>query len=654
MSLTNYSRYKYTPDEMEEREFLSRFVVRTDIFNEIFEDIKSANHTVPQQHYIIIGQRGQGKTTLLRKVLLEVKNSPELSDRIVPVKFSEEQYQIRSLSRLWEEVADYLQSIYPDIFPDILDKMEGHFDDEDYELKSFSLFENTVIQSEKKLLLLIDNIDELIDKLSIKEQRRLREILLSSSSIRIIGGSTDMLEQHHKYDKPFYQFFKIIKLRGFNESEAHTFLRAIAKEDQKEQIETLIRTNPARIETLRRLTGGVPRTLVMLFDILMDDGGNAFDDLLKILDEVTPLYKHRMDDLPPQLQEIVHTIAMNWDGMLTREVAKKTKLESKAISSQLKQLEKYEIVESESIGKNKIYKIKERFFNIWYLMRYGRKKERQRVEWLVKFLESWYSKEEMEDRAKQLIVSFMTTDVSPNHVYYMTEALSLAGISMETEHSLKFFASEYLDKQKSTLKGELTPSDLMLSEEAIALIKQNSFALAEKKLSLIKNQTETIRDLRRLYSDSILRIKRLHDTLDTKISMERENFLFALNALDYEDKDNFDMKIIHALFLLRCDMYQESYEMYLSWIKMEESTGLEAFSLEYLFILIAKGQYYQAKKFFEMKEYRLKDIYKPVWYALMSLMGEDEEYKKMGSELTESIDDVLARIREYEEKYGNL
>lgn len=655
MSLTNYSRYKYTPDEMEEREFLSRFVVRMDIFNEIFEDITSANNTVPQQHYIIIGQRGQGKTTLLRKVLLEVKNSPELLERIVPVKFSEEQYQIRSLSRLWEEVADYLQSIYPDIFPDILDKMEGHFDDEDYELKSFSLFENTVIQSEKKLLLLIDNIDELIGKLSIKEQRRLREILLSSSSIRIIGGSTDMLEQHHKYDKPFYQFFKIIKLRGFNEFEAHTFLRAIAKEDQKEQIETLIRTNYARIETLRRLTGGVPRTLVMLFDILMDDGGNAFDDLLKILDEVTPLYKHRMDDLPPQLQEIVHTIAMNWDGMLTREVAKKTKLESKAISAQLKQLEKYEIIESESIGKNKIYKIKERFFNIWYLMRYGRKKERQRVEWLVKFLESWYSKEEMEDRAKQLIVSFMTTDVSPNHVYYMTEALSLAGISMETEHSLKFFASEYLDKQKSTLKGELTPSDLMLSEEAIALIKQNSFALAEKKLSLIKNQTETIRDLRRLYSDSILRIKRLHDTLDTKISMEeRENFLFDLNALDYEDKDNFDMKIIHALFLLRCEMYQESYEMYLSWIKMEESTGLEAFSLEYLFILIAKGQYYQAKKFFEMKEYRLKDIYKPVWYALMSLMEEDEEYKKMGSELSESVDDVLARIREYEEKYGNL
>jgi len=653
MSLTNYSRYKYTPDEMEEREFLSRFVVRTDIFNEIFEDITSANHTVPQQHYIIIGQRGQGKTTLLRKVLLEVKNSPDLSERIVPVKFSEEQYQIRSLSRLWEEVADYLQSIYPDIFPDILDKMEGHFEDDDYELKSFSLFENTVIQSEKKLLLLIDNIDELIDKLSIKEQRRLREILLSSSSIRIIGGSTDMLEQHHKYDKPFYQFFKIIKLRGFNESEAHTFLRAIAKEDQKEQIETLIRTNPARIETLRRLTGGVPRTLVMLFDILMDDGGNAFDDLLKILDEVTPLYKHRMDDLPPQLQEIVHTIAMNWDGMLTREVVKKTKLESKAISSQLKQLEKYEIVESESIGKNKIYKIKERFFNIWYLMRYGRKKDRQRVEWLVKFLESWYSKEELEERAKQLIESLETKEVSPNHAFHMAEALCHTGLRVDIEYYLKMKVKQYLSAIESNLANDLSESDVMLMREALELVQKDEKEKAKDVFRKIKNVKE-IKDLLEIMEKQLI----------AKISID-ELHLAQDEVIKQYSKTSYDeMFDIHntmlpsgyysmALMKLKCEKFEESYIEFIEWCnskKQEYDLKIE----DYLILLIAKGQYYQAKKFFEMEEYRFKDIYKPIWYALMHLMGEDEEYKKMGSELTESVNEVLSRIREYEEKYGNL
>ena len=37
--------------------------------------------------------------------------------------------------------------------------------------------------------------------------------------------------------------------------------------------------------------------------------------------------------------------------------------------------------------KNKLYLVKERFFNIWYLMRYGRRKTREKVLWLVKFLE---------------------------------------------------------------------------------------------------------------------------------------------------------------------------------------------------------------------------------------------------------------------------
>lgn len=660
MSLTNYSRYKYTPDEMEEREFLSRFVVRTDIFNDLFSDITTANYTVPQQHYILIGQRGQGKTTLLRKLLIEVKNSSELSERIVPVKFSEEQYQIRSLSRLWEEVADYLQSIYPDVFPDILDKMEEHFDDEDYELKSFTLFENTIIRSGKKLLLLIDNFDDMIGKLSSKEQHRLREILLSSSSIRIIGGSTDMLEQHHRYDKPFYQFFKIIKLRGFNEHEAHTFLRAIAKEDQKEKIESLIRTNPGRIETLRRLTGGVPRTLVMLFDILMDDGGNAFDDLLNILDEVTPLYKHRMDDLPGQLQEIVHTIAMNWDGMLTREIAKKTKLEGKAISAQLKQLEKYEIVESESIGKNKIYKIKERFFNIWYLMRYGRKKDRQRVEWLVKFLISWYSKEELEERAKQLIESLETKEVSPNHAFHMTEALSHAGIGIGLEHILKSRVSHFLMNKKSMLVKELTPSDFELINKAIRLTEQNQFGQALKELNLTKRDNDNIvQSLRHIISndeEAVNLIYVVHQQQDKYIQEHGNVGKEILQAFGTVEEVGSPFSALWmAIAMLKYDLFEESYRTIAEWISSEdEKNSSERYTQEYFLLLIAKGQYYQAKKFFEMEEYRFKDIYKPIWYALMRLMDEEEEYKKMGSELRESVEEVLNRVREYEELYGDL
>ena len=606
MLQTNYSRYKYTPDEMPQEEFLERFVVRNEIFNDIFDDIKTSDYKVANQHYIIIGQRGQGKTTLLRKLQIEVENDKKLSKFLLPVKFAEEQYQIRSLSRLWEEVADYLQSIYEDEFPNVLDVMEEHFEDDDYEIKAFSYLESAIKKKKKKLLLLIDNIDELIGKLSEKEQRRLREILLSSSSFRIVGGSTKMLEQHYDYGKPFYEFFKIIKLKGFTKEESIAFLRSMGKGDQKERIEEIIKTNPARIETLRQLTGGVPRTLVMLFDIFLDEGGNAFDDLLKVLDEATPLYKHRIDELPPQLQELVHTIAINWDGMYTAEIAKKTRLSTKIISAQLGKLEKYDIIESESAGKNKIYKIKERFFNIWYLMRFGRKKDRQRVEWLVRFLESWCTKEELDERAKNLIYKIKDGEVSESYVFHMAEALSGTGkLDASLEDILIKVTRLFLNFNDSDYTSSLSSSALERYYDMIIRTVDVLYEAKERGLSL-------------------------EDTL--KVFEGSSSYMSALQYL------------IHNNF-------KESWNILEEW-GQNNQLEFKITMNEYSALVLAKEQYYFLKNILENNN--LKEKYKPIWYALMTLMQDEfpHEIKKMGSELQESVDEVLKKVEEYKVKYA--
>ncbi len=671
MSQINYSRYKYTPDEMNEEDFLARFAVRNEIVESIFSDLKTSDYSVANQNYLIIGQRGQGKTTLLRKLQLDVKNDATLSTFLLPVKFAEEQYQIRSLCRLWEEVSEYLQVIYPEIFPTISDDMEVHYDDEDYELKCFDLLDKAIRAQSKKLLLLIDNIDELLEKLSKKEQHRLREILLSSSTLRIVGGSTKMIEQHFDYSSPFYQFFKIIKLKGLSFEESKHFLLAIAKEDQKERITFVLEKTPERVETLRRLTGGVPRTLVMLFDIFLDEEGNAFDDLLKILDEATPLYKHRMDDLPAQLQDIVHTIAMNWDGMFTSEIAKKTKLESKAVSSQLKQLEKYEIVESEPAGKNKIYKIRERFFNIWYLMRYGRKKERQRVEWLVKFFVSWYSQEELENRAKSLIDKMKNGNVKAPFAHLMTEALSYAGLELVTEHILKQTAKECLEKQNSELSKELSESDIELIGKARSLKDENKIQEAFNILKQSKRDSKMILAYmgnfsRLLYDDT--NAEKYYKQAIEKGDKVTCSFLASLylaervkrkDALSYAQKgyefeQNDYNTFVFAMILLWSENFQKSYivfEKYLESVEVEKEQ--DTLARWYLSLLISKGQLYQAKKFMEMPEYNLKERYKPLWYALMKLMTKEfpYEYEKMGNELSESVEEFLAYIELDKERY---
>ena len=43
----------------------------------------------------------------------------------------------------------------------------------------------------------------------------------------------------------------------------------------------------------------------------------------------------------------------------------------------------------ETKTKNHLYRLEERFFNIWYLMRFGRKTH-QRVLWLVRFFETMF------------------------------------------------------------------------------------------------------------------------------------------------------------------------------------------------------------------------------------------------------------------------
>jgi len=768
MSPTNYSRYKYTPDEIEEQAFLARFVVRTDDFEELFDELKSADYSVPNQHTIIIGQRGQGKTTLLRKVMLEVQNDPQLSVFLLPVKFSEEQYQIRSLCRLWEEVADYLQTLYEDEFEDILDRMEVHFDDDDYDLQCFSYLETVVKSKNKKLLLLIDNIDELLGKLKDKEQRRLREILLTSSSFIIIGGSSKMIEQQYDYGKPFYEFFKIIKLTGLNKEDSIAFLRTIGDEQQNKKIEAIIHNAPERIETLRRLTGGVPRTLMMLFDIFIDDSDNAFDDLIKVLDDATPLYKHRMDDLPDTLQEITHTIAMNWDGMLTKDIAKKTRLESKVVSAQLKQLEtKYGIVESLSIGKNKIYKIEERFFNIWYLMRFGRKKDRQKIEWLVKFLVSWCSHEELEVRAGRFIQAVKKGEIKESYVYHMCEALSYAGLSEKTEHNMKLGVKDYLKGIESNLVGEISDSDREIRKKVITLYEGNHIGDAIKLLvksqknssailymlgflyheqkeydkaeanylkaiesgnnralfnicilydeqkeyskakeyylraietgnkkalnnlgNLYKEQKEygkaeeyylkaiesgdkgVLRNLGVLYKEQKEYSKAEEYYLKAIVSGDQGalhglswlyfeqvlniNKAIMLVSESYKKNRNYDNIHSFATILLWAEEFSKSYEKFLEWLEYDDALDNKADVTLYLNLLMAKGQLYRAKALFEMPEYELKNRYKPIWYALMSLMQDEfpHEIKKMGDELKESVDEILMEVEDLREKYA--
>lgn len=73
----------------------------------------------------------------------------------------------------------------------------------------------------------------------------------------------------------------------------------------------------------------------------------------------------------------------------------------------------------------------------------------------------------------------------------------------------------------------------------------------------------------------------------------------------------------------------------------------------FLLFLLAKRQYNFAYKLFKENKFNIKDRYKPVYYALMHFMKDQypNEYKKMGSELKETVEEVIKEVKQLEIDY---
>ena len=64
----------YNPANQTPEELVANYVIRLKEFGELFQAIKGDPMDKPPQHYIIQGQRGYGKTTLLLRLNIEIKD----------------------------------------------------------------------------------------------------------------------------------------------------------------------------------------------------------------------------------------------------------------------------------------------------------------------------------------------------------------------------------------------------------------------------------------------------------------------------------------------------------------------------------------------------------------------------------------------------
>ena len=466
----------YNPQRQSAEVTEKLFVVRQKQFELLLDKIvKEKKNSIPQ-HYLIVGQRGMGKTTILKRMEVEL-HKEQYKQQFVPLLFREEQYNVKDLAEFWlnslDALADSLESenASTEILTTI-DRKTKELSQKNAKTiseEAYQFLMATCRDLHRRPVLLIDNIGLVFSRLDInsktkQEQYALRKLLSENAAPIVVSAGVTVTDDVINYGMPFYDFFQIQYLKKLDYEEFSTLLKNLAiVTNSDETVFASLRQNISRQKSLLELTGGSPRTTVMLFKhIVKGFSADITDDLEALTDEITPLYKAKFEELPTQQQLILDAIAMNWDAISLRKLAATTGMQNNQLSPQLKRLVEEGWIDTTPAYKSKgnAYFISERFFNIWYLVRNSTRRHKEKIYCLSKFLECFYEKEDLE----RMLDSLLEQNIcSSNQMLVHIAMLNTKGISSRKRKQL----------QEKTLEVFLKNEEFRKEFDMFELMPQN-------------------------------------------------------------------------------------------------------------------------------------------------------------------------------------
>ncbi len=378
---------------MTQEELQATFVGRQPLLDSLIAGLEKEVDKPHHQHIILIGPRGIGKTHILSMVYFKVKQDTKFLSQWLPIQFPEEVFGITNLRKFFLRILEEVIKATNDPVLSTTNVTE-----EDDAEGIYAFLKDYLNTCNKKILLLIDNIDEILSLLSKLEANRLRDILMNDRYFLIYGGAITIFDEIMREDNPFYQFFKIEDVPELKEKDFEELLRRRLNLDER-VLDTDI---SYRLKALYRLTGGNPRLLLILYQLLTSGLNDIISCLNGLLDDLTPYFLQKMNKLSPQQKEIIETIAKSEKPISPTEIAKKTKLEVSVVTSQVSRLLDMRCIVKvkPSYLRNVIYyEIGDRIFGIWFQMRTGGREE-QRILFLVTFFQIWYNEKEIRDEIK--------------------------------------------------------------------------------------------------------------------------------------------------------------------------------------------------------------------------------------------------------------
>jgi len=433
--------FKFTPALEDPQSLKIVSVGRTLELKRLLQAIGEGARRKGNQHFLLVGPRGIGKTHLLLLIYHSVKGtigwndlSRDLSSSWIPVLFAEEEYRITSLVDLLLEVLLRLREEAPDEqLVRLIERLEQVQlpGEEEKELALEYLLQKRRKEG-KGFLLLLDNLQDMLPHFTQEDQGRLRDILMTKDIFMLIGTAPTLFNTVIKHEAPFYNFFEVIWLQEIGEEQVKGLIERRLKLDGRDDLLKKLDEYEDRLRALVHLTGGNPRLILSLYQIFTASKIIEVErDFIKLLDEMTPYFQDRMKELSPQQRKVIDAVAL-MDGPATpTEIARFARLPVNVTNSQLKRLKEAGFVKAikERKRRETLYEISERLFRLWRQMRV--EAGRRRLRFIVRFIEIWFTPQELtaqlEEIANELWAALATSALErvkdiTTKLYYIQEA----------------------------------------------------------------------------------------------------------------------------------------------------------------------------------------------------------------------------------------
>jgi tetratricopeptide (TPR) repeat protein len=392
---------RFTPSLMSSDALEAIFVQRDPLIREVLESVRKGVLSRTSRHTLLIGPRGLGKTHFISLTYYRIRAMMDIQDRLMIAWLREEEwgitcfrdFLIRVLRSLTGQIADGA-SLEREI------ESVHNLPPAEAETSAVGILKRLV--EHRTLILLVENLDDLFQRLGPDGQGRLRHFMRENPVFTIIATSPSSFADLVRAGAPFSGFFHVHELEPLSFENAVQLVSKIARYEGNDTLAAFISTprGRARMRALRHLAGGNHRAYVIFSQLLAHERlEDLLEPLMRTIDDLTPYYHARISALNSEQRKLIECICDTRHPMRIADAARACFMQNVTVGRVLEELHQMGFVHALKIGRDAYYELREPLMRLSIEVKKHRGKP---IRLLLDFLRLWYSPAELKQRLSLL------------------------------------------------------------------------------------------------------------------------------------------------------------------------------------------------------------------------------------------------------------